>query len=393
MYVAAHSNPESPETKTGKTCPLRVLHLLGAQEDHGGVLTVLRSIEEASRPLGWQNLVVVHNGYEETRLPQLKYLFSKHLVDECANHLRLLIHTARAWPEIRRLLKHQPFDIVHGQSRGSLGIVIWMAAVLRRPVVYTFHARANRTGLYRWAASLKHFHSVLIAEDMVEYYQLPPNSPRVTVVPSACAQHFFEGPLAYGQHRRDPRCKFRMVGIGSLVRWKNWDFIPQAIAALPDTLRHRVEFHHWGQTLGDADSLRYAGELDNQIKSLNLRDQIFLHGPTTEIARVLEDADWLVHPTTNEPAGLVIAEAIAMGVPALVSASGGPKYTVTPGKNGLHFQPGNIPDLAAKLADILEGRAEGFLPEKLRESVRSRSAVEMVNSLAKVYSACTPVQG
>lgn len=386
--MAAPLNPESPKTQKGEPCPLRVLHLLGAQEDHGGVLTVLRSIEEASHPRRWQNSVVVHEGYVEKRLPRLQYLFSKHLVDECTNHVRLLLHTARAWPEIRRLLKLNRFDVVHGQSRGSLGIVIWMAAVLRRPVVYTFHARANRIGLYRWAAGLKHFHSVLIAEDMVEYYQLPSNSPRVTVIPSACAQHFFERPLAHGQHRSNPQRKFRMLGIGSLVRWKNWDLVPNAIAALPPTLRDRIEFHHWGQTLGDEDSRCYAAELESRIQMLRLQDQVVLHGPTADIAQMLEDADWLIHPTTNEPAGLVIAEAIAMGVPALVSASGGPKYTVTPGRNGLHFRPGDIEDLAAKLAAILEDRSPVASPGALRESVRSRSAEAMVESLAKVYATC-----
>jgi glycosyltransferase involved in cell wall biosynthesis len=336
---------------------------------------------------------LVHEGYQEKRTPSLTYRYARHLVDECPNPVKILFQAAKAWPGLRSLLKREPFDVVHGHSRGSFGLIVFFAAILRRPVVFTIHTRARRIGMYRWAAGLRHCYTVLIAEDMKEYYGIPADSPRVTVIPSACSQRFFEGALAIGQHRANPAAKFRLIGIGSLVRWKNWDLLIQALDLLAPKLQEIVEFHLWGPTLDDSDSVAFSAELHSSIGKLGLRNQVFLHGQTSDIHGALHDADWLVHPTTNEPAGVGIAEAIAMGVPALVSASGGPKYTVKPGVNGLHFRPGDASDLAAKLADILEGRVTVLPPAELRESVRSRSAAAMVDSLARVYAACLADDG
>lgn len=54
----------------------------------------------------------------------------------------------------------------------------------------------------------------------------------------------------------------------------------------------------------------------------------------TELSRVVADMDILAFPSETDTFGLVVLEAFASGVPAVVTASGGPKYTVQHGRTG-----------------------------------------------------------
>ncbi len=378
--------PSEPGVAPG---PLRVLHLVGTESDHGGVLTVLRNVQEVTRERGWRHAVWVRPGYVERRSPALDYRRGRHLLDEASSHLRLTWHAVRAWPELRRLLRSEPFDVVHGHSRGAFWLNVWLARLARRPTVFTSHARGARAGLYRWAARQPRLNLVLISQEMAEHYRLIPSPPKISLIPSGCAQRFFELPLAVGSRRANPARRLRFVGLGNLVRWKGWELALRALARLPENLRAQCEFQLWGPVPDDPDSRRFAEELTALVVAGGLQDVVILCGPTSRVPEVLHEADWLLHPTTNEPAGVALVEAIALGVPALVSASGGPRDTVTPGLNGRHFRPDDVDDLTAQLAAIIRGEVRLPLPAALRESVRSRSALAMAEQLAPVYAACT----
>ena len=54
----------------------------------------------------------------------------------------------------------------------------------------------------------------------------------------------------------------------------------------------------------------------------------------TELSRAFADMDVLAFPSETDTFGLAVLEAFASGVPAVVTASGGPKYTVQHGRSG-----------------------------------------------------------
>ncbi len=53
-----------------------------------------------------------------------------------------------------------------------------------------------------------------------------------------------------------------------------------------------------------------------------------------DLSRAFANMDVLAFPSETDTFGLVVLEALASGVPSVVTASGGPKYTVQPGKTG-----------------------------------------------------------
>ena len=126
---------------------MKILHLLGATEDTGGILTVLRNLQNADRT-GTEHVVLVHEAYRETRQPALTYRRSRHLVAESPRHGELLRRALPALRELRQLLRKEHFDVLHGHSRGALLLALGISLGWRRPVLFTHHAYARRKGLY-----------------------------------------------------------------------------------------------------------------------------------------------------------------------------------------------------------------------------------------------------
>ncbi len=67
----------------------------------------------------------------------------------------------------------------------------------------------------------------------------------------------------------------------------------------------------------------------------NMKNVVFTGVLTGEkLSRAFANMDIFVFPSETDTFGLVVLEAMASGVPAIVSSCGGPKYTVQHGKNG-----------------------------------------------------------
>jgi phosphatidylinositol alpha 1,6-mannosyltransferase len=70
-----------------------------------------------------------------------------------------------------------------------------------------------------------------------------------------------------------------------------------------------------------------------------------------DLSRAFANMDVLAFPSETDTFGLVVLEALASGVPAVVTASGGPKYTVQPGKTG--YTAKNFDEFVAAVALLL----------------------------------------
>lgn len=365
---------------------MRILHLAGEPEDVGGVLTVIRNLQTASRLWNWTHTVCVQRGYREFRKPSLEYWFSEHVRSDLPNHFLLFVQALKTFFELRSKLRDEHFDILHAHSRGTFLLGLMIASWLRRPVVNTIHAYSRRVTMFRWARRVQHFYTVLLTPNMARYYGLAETHPKVSVVSECCADDLFDRPLV---GRRDPSDKrpIRLAGLGNIMRWKSWDLVAQAMARLPPEHRGKLVFSLWGPTPNDPDSQSYAAEVRQLVHRLKLEEQFLFCGVTFSVSDCLKEADWFLLPSTNEPCSVALIEALALGLPALVSASGGNIDIIQPNKTGLLFEPGNADDLAAKLQNIIQFEAELVPPEEVRASVKARSASEVAREYRKVYEA------
>jgi len=360
---------------------MNVLHLLGATEDHGGIVSVVRGIQAATAPEGVRHAVWVNCAFTHRREPRFDLRFSRFALDEADSHATLLGKALLALPGLLRLLRAEGIDVVHAHTRGGFAVAALLNRLFGRRLLFTNHAYANRTGLYRRAAGWPGFVTAVLTPNMARHYGLNPDSKNVAVVSECGADAFWQTPLP----ERPPCDSLRLVGLGNIVRWKKWHLLFEAIAGLPDALRDRVAFDLWGPTPSDPAAQAYARELGELAARPSLGGRVRLRGPTQDIAGVLRQADWFVLPSTNEPCSVALIEALASGVPALVSSSGGNVDIVQPNRTGLLFRPDDSADLRDQLERRLRGEFAPATPGEIRSSVLHRSATAVGKEYLELY--------
>jgi glycosyltransferase involved in cell wall biosynthesis len=145
-----------------------------------------------------------------------------------------------------------------------------------------------------------------------------------------------------------------LIGIvGRLQRWKGIhtliEAMPQILRRFPDTRCVIVGGKH------DLEP-DYFDFLKAKISDLNLEDRTIFAGLQHNIPVWMQAMDTIVHASDNEPFGIVVVEAMALGKPMVAGASGGPTELITPEVNGLLAPYGNSSDLAAAILRYLDDR-------------------------------------
>lgn len=362
---------------------MRVLHLLGNSEDTGGILSVVRSLQTATDGL-CQHAVWVNQAFVEKRTPSLEFRRGSAATDEDASHGRLLRQAIRSFGGVRQLLNDESFDVVHGHTRGSFPLILLLAATGNRRCVFTSHTYAHRVGMYRLASRCKRVQWVFLTPAMARHYGVEVRPHRVELISACCSDGFFNVPLRPSNQLPRDR-PIRLVGVGNLVAWKRWDIFADALLRLAPAVRDRIQFTVHGPTTSDAPAQAYATSLRRKVLDAGLGRQFLLAGPTSDVPAVLAEADGYVVLSRNEPCSVSLMEALAGGIPAIVSDSGGNVDLVKSGVAGVHFRTDDADDLAHQLSLLAEGKLTFGTPEQIRASVRERSATAVSRQYLQLY--------
>jgi glycosyltransferase involved in cell wall biosynthesis len=135
----------------------------------------------------------------------------------------------------------------------------------------------------------------------------------------------------------------RVVSWGGLVRGKGMHILLEAC----ETLSCQVEVHHFGRTL-DEDYV-------DLLRRIARRTKFVSHGAfdTETMRRDFGQYDVAVFPSLfQETYGIVVDEAIRLGLPVVVSDRGAPKERI--GRRGLTFPGGDANALASTLQHFLD---------------------------------------
>lgn len=93
-------------------------------------------------------------------------------------------------------------------------------------------------------------------------------------------------------------------------------------------------------------------------REMGLDGRAFLLGFRKDVRPYAADFTMLVHPSTSpDPACMVLIEAMALGVPPVVAAHGGPPEMVLENQEGLHFPPGSADGLCAAILKLVRDPA------------------------------------
>nr|MDA3877107.1 glycosyltransferase [Halothiobacillus sp.] len=139
----------------------------------------------------------------------------------------------------------------------------------------------------------------------------------------------------------------RIIALGRLTPQKGFDILIQAVALLPSD-------PSWCLDIYGSGPMR--AELEAMIERLHLTERVTLHGYTKCPLNVLSNADIFALSSRYEGFGLVLIEAMSLGLQIVASdCPHGPREILEDGKLGLLVQPEDIEGLAEALSQTLSG--------------------------------------
>lgn len=136
-----------------------------------------------------------------------------------------------------------------------------------------------------------------------------------------------------------------LVSVGSLLRRKSHDVTLSAFAQIPE------KFPNAKLIIAGEGSERQA--LEAQIKKLKLEQHVSLLGLRKDVPRVLAASDIFVHAATDEAFGLVVAEGMATGLPAIVFDGFGPSELVRHNVTGAVVPNGAVSAMSKAMIDLI----------------------------------------
>ncbi len=283
----------------------------------------------------------------------------------------------------RELRRIRP-DVIHCQDNMALAL----AAVLSGyPRVFTVHGVkrhevGKRTGRERWGACIDALLEGYVHRHFDAYVCISPyaadvlGSGRLTVaIPNPVRSRFFEM-----CRNEDRGTSLYLLFAGVLAPLKR----PADLLLAHEVLRR--EFAGLETIFcGAVEDARYAGALRKMVVERKIAGVCFAGGVSQErLAELLSGAAALVLPSAQENAPMIIAEAMAMGIPVVASRVGGVPSLVSHGKTGFLFRPGYVAELTEYLRRLL---ADPDLRRRL--GARGRAVAEQTYRSDHVAEATT----
>lgn len=283
-------------------------------------------------------------------------------------------------PDARLLREHGPFALQHSMDFTSSPFEAMLSR--RHSRAFLFSQRNMNEDGSRTLLKLKaRFASrIICVSASVQHFMqgLSPARKLVRVYPGLEMDRLLWHPRCNRQER-----SFKLLMVALIARRKRFEDGLHAVAQLAREFPGlRLEI------AGEVVDAAYVEELKQIIRNHGISDRVTFLGPRTDIFEVMRDADALLHTAESEAFGMVIIEAMAVGLPVIAPAIQGPQEILEHQKSGLLVAPGDVPGYAAAIR-LLTQKPE--LRTQLASNARQRvethfSARRMAEEMAEVYA-------
>jgi glycosyltransferase involved in cell wall biosynthesis len=175
---------------------------------------------------------------------------------------------------------------------------------------------------------------------------------RVTVIPFGVDRCRFHPDPAARRVVRDELGLDDSVVVGLVAGHFGWEKgIDQALAAAARATAQLPDVR-WHLLVAGTGGARAAAQIYNQADRL-LGDRVTMLGFRTDMERIMQASDFLIHAARAEAFGLVIIQAMATGLPVAAMAVGGLLDTVVDTQTGHLVAPGDVDALADAIVQLI----------------------------------------
>lgn len=331
---------------------MRITHIVWSLLT-GGIETMLVNIINEQVKSEEVELVIVNNLYYDPLLNKLSPLCK-------VRFCKRIPGSKNPWPIIKLnywLRRFSP-DVVHLHSYRASYLIKG-----RYNMVRTIHSTRNYSTEYPRMKALFSISESVRQETLKQGFE--------SIV--------VENGVPAGLFKRKTSCEdkadcYHLVQVSRLdISSKGQDLLIQAINELVNK-RKVINLHmHF---IGEGDSRAL---LENMVSDFNLDGYITFEGVKTQdfLYEHLCDYDCFVQPSRYEGFGLTVAEAMAAGLPVLVSDIEGPMEIIDNGRVGMAFKTEDTSDLADKLEIIIGGGYDYSMIDKAIERVQQKYDVSV----------------
>ncbi len=299
--------------------------------------------------------------YEEEQFSQQIRIYKVPVNNKNIHHstaLELIRYTVRGLRKAFELLQKKQYDLCFAFSGLPAGFMalslLWSRKLpyvvsLQGPDIPGFEIRYKylypflsplikviwRNALTVLAISSKHRDLALSCDRQTEF-KIIPNGLDTSSFPAREEPSSFEGII--------------IVCVARLIRRKGQDQLLRAFRLVRNNLPNlRIKL----QLVGTGD---FEKELRETHRSLALGDDVEFHGyvDRTQMPYIYQQAHIFALPSEHEGMSIALLEAMATGLPVVVTNVGGTAELVRHGRNGLIFEYGDVPQLARHLTTLVK---------------------------------------
>lgn len=272
---------------------------------------------------------------------------------------QLIIYAWKAYFFARKLLRQQSYDVTHSFFGVPCGVISYLIKKeYKIPYVVSLRG-ADVPGYSERFANLYTILTPIILRVWKHARYVVTNSKGLTTLAqkSAPKQNFlqivngvdtqFYVPGTRSVH--DRRKEFRILLASRLSRRKGFRYAIDAFAELFDLYPH-IRMRIAG---GEGNAME---ELKAQVKRYQLDGRVIFTGLYTkeESPYIYRDADVFVMPSLNEGMSNNLLEALASGLPVLMTPTGGAEELVRDGENGFLIKMHDMHSIVSHLKTLIE---------------------------------------
>ncbi len=301
-----------------------------------------------------------------------------------ATNRELLRYSWRGWWQARQLLSHHQYDVSFafaGVPAGAISYLLHQThglpyiLSLQGPDVPWFEARYHYlypvltpviTQIWRRAGAV----TAISAEQVALAHRTMPGLELVTIPNGVDTRSFI--PAVQISAR-----PFTIICVARLIERKGQHHLLRAFAQVRAAGSGPMRLMFVGT--GDAEP-----QLRELAASLNVMDAVTFQGfvPREHMPCVYHEADVFVLPSQHEGMSIALLEAMASGLPVIVTDTGGTAELVTQGRNGEIVPWADVPALAASLQRLQQDRE---MCSRMGQEGRSRAQAFGWPALAARY--------
>lgn len=289
---------------------------------------------------------------------------------------------------IARKLKQIRPDVVHawGTEKGAALV----ATRLRYPSLVSLQGLLQQ---FSEVLPISHYDRVMTWLERVSLRRAKVVSGESTFVTRWLREHYPHLTLHHVEHsplgtfydiKRSPqRRPIRFLSVGSMGYRKGTDLLLLALDQLRAELDFRVTLIGFAAEPGFLEGVKA-----KTSPALWERVQILETPPTSEVMEHLARATMVLFPTRADTGPVAVKEAVVAGAPVIGSTIGGIPDYVTPGKNGLLFEAGDLPGFVRAIREacahplLSRGKVEPETLQRVRDHLSPR---RMADGFAAIY--------